>query len=251
MRLILCGATGFIGTQILQDCIKHNYITHIYCLTRHQLAREYATHPKVTQLILDDFAAVPDYMLDKLASYEVEGCIWALGPRNIASFKNKDEAEKVWVHYPVQAAEAFARSLATKLDPRKDPREYKFPFRFVFVSAWGAEHDQFRSLWVWGESRKMKGAAEKALFEVADQSAEVGGKRCFEVVALRPGTVIGKGDAIGTIMTEAVSSSIAVDRLSRCAVKIALEGTGDEGKRWLENKECLGDDWAQVNTLGF
>lgn len=249
MRVILCGATGFIGSQILEDLIKHNYITHIYCLTRHQLERKYATHAKVTQIIHEDFSAYPDYILDKLAGYKPEGCIWALGGRGMASFKNKDEAEKVWIHYPVSAAEAFAKALATKLDPDADPRKNKFPFRFVFTSAWGAEHDQFRSLWLWNDSRKIKGAAEKGLFEVADNAAEVKGKKCFEVVCLRAGTVIGKGDAIGTILTEAVSPSIAVDRLSLCAVKCALEGT--EGKRVLENRECLGDDWASVNTLGF
>lgn len=251
MRLILCGATGFIGNQVLEDCIAHNYITHIYCLTRHQLERRYATHAKVTQIILDDFSSIPPYILDKLAAYQPEGCIWALGPRSMAAFKTRDDAEQVWLHYPVHAAAQFARALAPQLDPRADPRKHKFPFRFVFVSAWGAEHDQFRSLWLWATSRKIKGAAEKALFEVADHSEEVDGKRCFEVVALRAGTVIAKGDAIGTIMTEAVSPSIAVDRLSKCAIKTVLEGTGSPEKRWLENKECLGDDWASVNTLGF
>ena len=251
MKIILCGATGFIGSQILDDLIKHNYVSAIYCLTRHQLDRAHATHPKVTQIILEDFSTIPDYIIAKLASYNPEGCIWALGARTIASFKNKDEAEKGWVHLPVQAAEAFARSLATQLDPSADPRKFKFPFRFVFVSGWGAEHDQFRSLWAWSDSRKLKGAAEKALFEVADNSETIQGKKCFEVTALRPGTVIAKGDAIGTILTEAVSPSIAVDRLSKAAIRTALEGTGVEGKRWLENKECLGDDWASVNTLGF
>lgn len=251
MKIILCGATGFIGNQLLEDLIKHNYVSHILVLTRHQIDRRYAIHDKVTQIIHEDFSTYPDYILDKLASYQPEGCIWALGGRSMASFKNKDEAEKVWIHYPLQAAMSFSRSLATRLDPSADPRKYKFPFRFVFMSAWGAEHDQSRSLWLWNDSRKIKGAAEKALFDVADNCEKVQGKKCFEVVALRPGTVISKGDAISTIMTEAVSPSIAVDRLSKSAIKVAMEGTGDVEKRWLENKELLGDDWASVNTLGF
>jgi hypothetical protein len=125
----------------------------------------------------------------------------------------------------------------------------KFPFRFIFVSQWGAEHDSNRSLWIWNDSRKIKGAAEKGIFDVADNSAEVQGHKCFEAIALRPGQAIAKGDAIGTILWEATIPSCAVDRLARTAIRQALMGTGVERKRILENKECLGEDWAMVNTL--
>ena len=95
----------------------------------------------------------------------------------------------------------------------------------------------------------IKGAAEKGLFEVADNSEELQGKRCLEVIALRAGGVIQKGDAISTLMTEAMVPCIAVDRLAKTAIKMVMEGTGHEGKRILENKDCLGDDWAMVNSL--
>ena len=167
----------------------------------------------------------------------------------MASFKNKEEAETIGIHYPIQAANAFATRLATKLDPDIHPNKQKFPFRFIFISGWGAEQDQFRSLWMWNDSRKIKGAAEKGIFDIADNSDEIKGKRCFEVIALRPGTVLAGGDAVGTLLSESVSPCIAVDRLARCAIKMALEGTGYEGKRILENKECLGDDWGMINSL--
>ena len=134
MKLLICGATGFIGNEVLEQCIAHNYVEKIVCITRRQLDRKYAMHDKVTQIIHEDFADYPDYVLEKLASYKPEGCIWAVGKRAMADYKSKDEAERVWIHYPVQAAEHFARALATKLDPRADPRKFKFPFRFVWMS---------------------------------------------------------------------------------------------------------------------
>lgn len=140
-------------------------------------------------------------------------------------------------------------SLATKLDPNAPPNKQKFPFRFVFISGWGAEQDQFRTLWMWSESRKIKGAAEKGVFDVADNSEMIGGKRCFEAIALRAGGVLAGGEAISTLLSEAVMPYIAVDRLAKCAIKMALEGTGYPDKRILENKDCLGDDWAMVNSL--
>lgn len=249
MIILLTGATGFIGTEVLEQCIKHNYIQHIYCLTRKPLDAKYATHRKVTQIIHADFSQYPQYLLDKLANYGIEGCIWALGSK-YEKFKDKDEAERVEIHYRIQAANAFANALATQLDPNAPPNKQKFPFRFIFISTWGAEQNQFRSLWFWQPAfRKIKGAAEKAIFDVADSSELIQGKRCFEAIALRAGGVIAGGDAISTLLTEAVAPYIAVDRLGKCAIKMVLEGTGYEGKRILENKECLGDDWAMVNTI--
>ncbi|KAK3717748.1 hypothetical protein LTR37_005519 [Vermiconidia calcicola] len=249
MKILLVGATGYIGTEILDQCIKHNYIEQIYCLTRRTLERKYATNRKVTQVIHEDFSQFPDYLLDKLANYRIEGCIWCVGPANMKQYKNKEEAEKVQIHYPIQAANAFAAALATRLDPKAPPRSQKFPFRFIFMSAWGAEQNQFRSLWMWADSRKIKGAAEKGIFDIADNSDLMDGKRCFETIALRPGSVLAGGDAISTLVSEAVVPVIAVDRLAKCAIRTVLEGTGYPDKRILENKDCLGDDWAMINTL--
>ncbi|KAK5129531.1 hypothetical protein LTR08_003190 [Meristemomyces frigidus] len=255
MRIVLAGATGFIGKEVLDQCVAHNYIDHIFCLTRSPLDQKYFKGKrghKVTEIIHNNYEEYPDSLLRRLRDEGVDGCIWALGGTGgrIDQFKNLEEAQKVGINYPIQAAEGFARQLATALSPQMMPKK-KFPFRFVFVSGWGAEQDQFRSLWFWNDSRKIKGAAEKGLFEVADNSDEVQGHRCFEVIALRAGQVIQRGDAIGTILWEATVPSVAVDRLATCAIKMVLMGTGDEKKRVLENRECLGEDWAQVNTLSM
>jgi len=251
MKIVLTGATGAVGTETLDQCIAHNYIEHIYCITRKPLDRKYfdkKVRGKVTELISDNFLEYDDSTLRYLREAGVEGCIWALGPKVSPDPTKRDEEEKVRISYPVAAAEAFAKGLATALSPQLMPKK-KFPFRFIFVSAGGAEQDQFRTLWVYSDWRKMKGAAEKAIFEVADSSELIQGHKCFEAIALRPAQVIKRGDGTGTLLWEATVNSIAVDRLAKCAIKMALMGTGDEKKRILENKECLGDDWAMINTL--
>jgi len=255
MKLVLFGATGFIGSEILDQCIKHNYIEKVFCLTRKQLAQKYfhskRAAEKVVEIMHDDFEDYPESLLMRLRSEGVEGCIWALGAKiDMKNYKNKDEATMVGANFPIKCAEAFSKGLATALSPQYMPKK-KFPFRFVFISSWGAEQDQFRSLWMWNDTRKIKGAAEKALFEVADNSEQIQGHKCFEVIALRPGQIIAKGDAIGTLLYEATVPSCAVDRLAISAIKTALMGTGDEKKRILENKEVLGDDWAMVNSLSI
>lgn len=255
MKLVVTGCTGYIGTEILKHCIKNAYISHIFALTRKPLPKQLSSHPKITEMLHEDFNTYPAHIIAELKEAGVEGCIWALGGK-ISDFKNLDEAQRVGISFPIQAAEAFARDLAPALKPaggsmsksaRKDPRQ--IPFRFVFVSGWGAEQNQFRTLWVWGDSRRIKGAAEKGLFDVADHSEEVGGVKCFETIALRPAGVVAPGSGVTTLVSEGVGAAIAVDVLAKCAIETALEG--GKGKKILENGDCLGSGWAEGNALAF
>jgi hypothetical protein len=271
MKVILTGCTGFIGSEILQRCISHSYISHIYVLTRRPLDDRFS-HKKVTQLLHEDFETYNPDLLTRLREEGVEACIWSLGG-SVQQFKNLDEARRVGVNYPIAAAEAFAQHLGTALEPHTGYPEKgpmagvkRFPFRFVFISGWGAEHDQFRRLWMYADSRKIKGAAEKGLFEAVQGAEEVGGHKCFEVISLRPGRVLaGSADNMTTVIGEAFMPCISVDRLARAAIKTAFNGS--KGQTILENKDCLGDgmvsisllflktransrlDWAMVNSL--
>lgn len=58
-----------------------------------------------------------------------------------------------------------------------------------------------------------------------------------------------KGEYTSTLLAESVAPACAVDRLAKCAIKTALEGMPLKGKRVLENKDCLGDDWGMINSL--
>lgn len=208
MKIVLTGCTGFIGSEILQQCIAHNYISHIYVLTRRPLDNRFS-HTKVTQLLHEDFEIYRSDLLNRLLEEGVEACIWAIGGR-VQQFKNLDEARKVNINYAVAAAEAFAQHLATALTPHEGypntgPKAgvKRFPFRFVYLSCWGAEHDQFRRLWMYSDTRKTKGAAEKGIMEAAINSQEIDGHKCLEVVALRPGAVLAGG---GENMTTVIGS---------------------------------------------
>lgn len=198
MKIVLTGCTGFIGSEILRQCIDASYISHIFVLTRRPLDDRFS-HKKVTQLLHEDFEVYRSDLLSRLREEGVEACIWAIGGR-VQQFKDLDEARKVNINYSVAAAEAFAQHLATALTPHdgypnKSPGVgvKRFPFRFVFISSFLAEHDQFRRLFVYSDSRKIKGAAEKGIMGVAIDSQEIGGHKCFEVIALRPGAVLAGG----------------------------------------------------------
>lgn len=254
MKIVLTGSTGFAGAEILQQCIAHNYIEHVYVLTRRPLDAPFS-HKKVTQILHEDFETYPEDLLHRLRDEGVEACIWALGGKT-KDLKSLDNSRKVNVNFVAAAAEAFAKGLAPALGPypgyparEPKPGVGRFPFRFVYVSAWGAEHNQFRKLWVGDDDRKLKGAAEKAIFATADESEEKEGHRCFEAIALRPGGILaGSSEAMGTIITQAIIPSVTSGQLASMAIRTAFSG-GKDGKRILENKDLLGDDWAMVNSL--
>ncbi|KAL1590736.1 hypothetical protein WHR41_00527 [Cladosporium halotolerans] len=246
MKIVLTGATGFIGSEILEQTLNNRYIEHVYCLTRRALDDKYSTHPKVTQLLHENFDDLPDHLFERLRGWGVGGCIWALGAP-VNSHKSLEEAQKTGISYPVQAAEKFARICAPEyMETQKGG--YIKPFRFVFMSFWGAEENQFRSLWLWGDTRRIKGAAEKGLFETMDSSEVVDGKKCLDVMAFRVGTVLAKGDAITSIIAMGTVPSITVDRLAKTAIQKCLNGDVDK-RRVLENADVLGEDWAMVNTI--
>lgn len=253
MKIVLTGSTGFVGEEVLKQCIAHNYIEHVYVLTRRPLDSQFS-HKKVTQILHIDFETYPQELLDRLRDECVEACIWALGGKT-KDLRSLDNSRKVNVNFVAAAAEAIAKHLAPALTPypgypeqEPKPGVGRFPFRFVYVSAWGAEHNQFRKLWVGDDDRKLKGAAEKAIFSAADDSEERGEHKCFEAIALRPGGVLaGKREAMGTIITQAVIPSVTCEQLASTAIRTAFDGA--KGKRILENKDLLGEDWAMVNSL--
>lgn len=147
---------------------------------------------------------------------------------------------------PLQAAEAFATFLAPTPSsvPKKGTR--KQPFRFLYMSVAGAEQDSFRSLWSQAQTRKMKGAAEKGLFELADGETYQG---MFEVYALRLGKVLPGGQTVANILSEAVSSNVSVERVGRFCINTVLDGRTEEaGGRICESAQILGDDWSEINT---
>ena len=114
------------------------------------------------------------------------------------------------------------------------------------MSAAGAERDQFRSLWSQAQTRKMKGAAEKALLGVAESESSQG---MFEAYFLRLGRVLPGGQTMQNVATEAVTVSINNERVAKFAINTVIDGRSEaEGGSVAENAVVLGDDWADINV---
>ena len=78
MHLILTGATGLVGTGVLDVMIKTKEVTKISILSRRpvQMAED-AKDPRINVIIHKDFETYDAELLSKLKG--ARGCVWALG----------------------------------------------------------------------------------------------------------------------------------------------------------------------------
>lgn len=91
MHLILTGATGLVGTAVLNAMIKTPDITKISILSRRPVPlAEDSKDPRVNVIIHKDFSTYPREVLDKLQG--ADACVWALGISQTQVNKESDPA---------------------------------------------------------------------------------------------------------------------------------------------------------------
>lgn len=141
MKVVLTGSTGFIGTEILRQCLQNPSINSVIALVRREMPEQ--NNPKLKQLIMkdDDFLNYPDSIKAELEA--ADALIWALGS---VSFPNEEVMRKVSVDYNVAAGKAFA---AIGADAHKT-------VRLVWVSGKLVEQDQSSKLWFMDHFRHVR-----------------------------------------------------------------------------------------------
>ncbi|KAI1276867.1 hypothetical protein F5Y07DRAFT_399027 [Xylaria sp. FL0933] len=149
MHLILTGATGLVGSGVLDAMIKMKDVTKISILSRRPVPMaEDSKDPRINVIIHKDFTKYDSAVLDQLKG--ARGCVWALGVSQTQV--DKEEYVKITKDYALAAGEAF-QELARENEP----------FNFVYVSGGGAtvKPGRFSPLYA-----RVKGETEMALAEL-------------------------------------------------------------------------------------
>ncbi len=137
MKLLITGATGMVGSEVLHKAINDSEISQIIAIVRTPLS---LSHPKLKVIVLKNFLEYHE--LDNELS-TTDACIWCLG---ISQFKvDEDEYKVITYDYAVAGAQAMLHANAN--------------INFVFLSGMGADNT--------GESKtlfaRIKGQTENAL----------------------------------------------------------------------------------------
>ncbi|RDL33175.1 uncharacterized protein BP5553_08614 [Venustampulla echinocandica] len=217
MKVILSGATGYIGKEVLSQALNHPSITELVCITRRPLPEPFATNPKVKVIVLDDFLSYPPQVLSELKG--AEACIWALGA---PAFRMSDleECRKIEIGFTHAAGEAFASSLAPQL------KEQGKTFRFVYLSGAWAERDASKKLWFMPQTRMIKGEVERGLIALQQKESNN-----FEVTVIRPTGVLPKYIMIPNLLI-GLLNFVKLDTVASVMVDEAVGGVN--GHRTLE-----------------
>jgi uncharacterized protein YbjT (DUF2867 family) len=173
MHLILTGATGLVGSSVLDAMMRAKDVTKISILSRKPVAMATDAHDaRINVIIHRDFERYDASVLEQLAG--ADGCVWALG---ISQTKvSADEYVKITRDYALAAATSFATI----------PRAGDRPFRFVYVSGEGATQTPGRFSAIFA---RVKGETEQAL---ADLTASTPG---LQADSVRPAFVDAAGHA--------------------------------------------------------
>ncbi|KAK4160361.1 hypothetical protein QBC43DRAFT_325620 [Cladorrhinum sp. PSN259] len=147
MHLILTGATGLVGSGVLNAMIKTPEISKISILSRRPVQQaEDAKDPRINVIIHKDFSTYPPEVLQKLQG--ANGCVWALGISQTEV--NKEDYVAITKEYPLAFANAYTSSPSTSSSP----------LNFIYVSGQGTTHKPglFTAIFA-----KTKGETELAL----------------------------------------------------------------------------------------
>ncbi|KAJ6118697.1 hypothetical protein N7471_013317 [Penicillium samsonianum] len=195
MKVILTGSTGFVGREVLSQCLAHPAITSIVALSR----RELPAHEKLKVAIIEDFMIYPDSIWDDIR--DAEACIWTLGK---AYIPNNDIARQVSVDYTLAAAQVFQETCQK-------------PFRFIYCSGAAAERDQTKPLWFMQEYRRIRGQVENELLGFVDDHPG------FEAHIVRPAMVLARDMSLRSLAFS-LGPSVKVDDLAGAMLDLALKG---------------------------
>jgi nucleoside-diphosphate-sugar epimerase len=80
MKVSLTGSTGFIGREVLEQCLQNARITSIIALSRRELSPSVTHNPKLKVLIMENFLSYSPSILREIR--DAEACIWYFAYRS-------------------------------------------------------------------------------------------------------------------------------------------------------------------------
>ncbi|KAK3684699.1 hypothetical protein LTR37_020029 [Vermiconidia calcicola] len=203
MKIILTGATGWIGSSVLARCVAHPSITSIVALTRRPLPDNDTTKAhKLHNIVHEDFLKYDERTIAQLKG--AEACIWVLG--------SPSSGKTVHVDYTMSAVNMLLTSIV--------PSSPSKPFRFVYTSGGLVPYLDTSFFFFLGEARSIRANLDREILALPEKHA---GR--WESFVARPWFVVDSPPMSRYLLGEA--SWILREELAAAMVDAALRG-GEE-----------------------
>lgn len=209
MKVVISGGTGYIGGEVVSQCLEHPSITSVIILARRDPGT-WTNNPKAKVVILKDFTSYDEATIDEVKT--ASAAIWCLGTYT--------GDERIDIEFPL----AFINIIKTRRSPGGSTTTT--PFRFVQLS--GAfteppppEGQPERSLWYFSHGRRTRGMTEAKVLE----TAEGADPSEYAVYLLKPAGVASKTIAGSLVRCVSGDSlSVGIGDLGATLVDVAVNG---------------------------
>lgn len=74
MKVLIVGASGMIGSEVLIQCLAHPRISKVVAFVRQELSAQVSGHPKLESVVIRDFSAWQEDVLQ--AHGDAAAMIW-------------------------------------------------------------------------------------------------------------------------------------------------------------------------------
>ncbi|KAI1842887.1 hypothetical protein JX266_010905 [Neoarthrinium moseri] len=173
MKLIVTGATGFVGSEVIRQALRHARVSSVVAVARKPVSLDGAVDTsKLKTIVIKDYAEYSDEAKKEFA--DADACIWTVA---ITPSKSKKQD-------PLEVKRVCQESTIAGLKAMHDAGPAK-PFRFLYMSGVAAERDQSKTPTFMPEYTKMRGETENQVLAFAAGHKDEG----FEASVAKPGLI--------------------------------------------------------------
>ncbi|RXG48647.1 hypothetical protein VDGE_08954 [Verticillium dahliae] len=205
MKMIVTGASGFVGSEIIRQCLQNPKMTTVVAVARRPVSVPDDTPAsKFRSVVVSNYDNYPEDAWKEFSG--ADACIWtvAVTPAKTKGMTPED-VRKACHDYTLAGLQAIWSS--------EPPR----PFRFLYMSGAVAERNQSKQLpWVMAEYRLMRGETENQVLRFADQHEGL------EACVARPGFITSCSTALGSAAAAALSVAVVVPNIAVETIAAAL-----------------------------
>ncbi|ORY57006.1 uncharacterized protein BCR38DRAFT_450559 [Pseudomassariella vexata] len=240
MKLIIAGASGFVGSNVVRQSLQLPKITTVVALARrpieipetHGLGADPA---KLKSIVIEDYEKVPDEAMKELEN--ADACIWTVGlTPSKANELNFKEVRRLCYDSTLAWLQAISKARSSS------PTQEMKPLRFIYVSGSKAERDQTKRPFYLGQYSLLRGEVETAILQFAQQH-----KEHVEACIVKPGLIISPGDtlrqALGFVLKWTTLGAVDISDFSAAMLSQATDG--------IEKDTLQNDDLARIGKGKF